>query len=182
MRDSTAKLRPFLRPNLDLLFVGLNPPEQSNANGHYFSGERSRFFDLLYRSGLISTAVAKGHADEIVFGGTAVNYQQREYGVVDLAPNFVMTNSSKVRTNRHHVAALLQDIRIHLPGMVCILHGKVANALRRYGSLTGPLDYGICGKVIPDCDAIVALNYFPNGNPIPDVCKLEIFGKIKDLL
>lgn len=51
MSLAAVKLRPFLRSRLDVLFVALNPPEQSNANGHYFSGSSSRFFDLLTGAG-----------------------------------------------------------------------------------------------------------------------------------
>lgn len=43
-------LQPFLRPGLDVLFLALNPPVQSNTNGHYFSGDQSRFYDLLFKS------------------------------------------------------------------------------------------------------------------------------------
>ena len=38
---SKAKLQPFVRLNLDVLFLALNPPQQSNDNGHYFSGSSS---------------------------------------------------------------------------------------------------------------------------------------------
>lgn len=41
----------FLRDNLDILFIALNPPMQSNNNGHYFSGKQSSFFNQLYLSG-----------------------------------------------------------------------------------------------------------------------------------
>jgi len=40
---NTVLLQPFLRPGLDVLFLALNPPVQSNTNGHYFSGDQSRF-------------------------------------------------------------------------------------------------------------------------------------------
>ena len=66
-------LRPFLRPQLDVLFVALNPPAQSNHNGHYFSGRGSRFFHLLYLSGLITQDLPKETADTIVFGAVSRN-------------------------------------------------------------------------------------------------------------
>lgn len=182
VNDTTVHLRPFLRHDLDLLFVGLNPPKQSNTNGHYFSGKQSRFFDLIYRSGLIIAPVSKNNADEIVFGGTTVNYQNKRYGVVDLIPEVVMTHSANVTPQRKHVDALLETIRNTQPRVVCIIHGTVAKAVVRYGALSGPLDYGLCGKIIGGSDALVALNYFPNGNSIPDAKKLAIFGSVRDLL
>ena len=40
----------FLRENLDILFIALNPSVQSNNNGHYFSGKQSLFFKQMYLS------------------------------------------------------------------------------------------------------------------------------------
>jgi hypothetical protein len=50
----------------------------------FFSGDRSRFYDLLFTSGLILEAVPKSRADEIVFGSTSVNYNRWTFGVIDL--------------------------------------------------------------------------------------------------
>lgn len=58
----------FLRDNLDVLFIALNPPVQSNNNGHYFSGKQSSFFNQLYLSGLITEDLDKTIADDLVFG------------------------------------------------------------------------------------------------------------------
>jgi hypothetical protein len=70
---------------LDVLFPALNPPVQSNTNGHHFSGDQSRFYDLLFKSGLIIQAEPKSRADEIVFGNTSVNYNRSTFGVIALA-------------------------------------------------------------------------------------------------
>lgn len=115
---TVVNLRPFLRPDLDVLFVALNPPKQSNSNGHYFSGTGSRFFELLHKSGLLTKAVLKSNADEIVFGSTAVNYAGREFGVVDLVNYVVQTNSGQVRPTRKHVDTLLKHIRELKPRFV----------------------------------------------------------------
>lgn len=56
----------FLRDNLDVLFIALNPPLQSNNNGHYFSGRRSSFFKQLYLSGLIVENIDKSIADDLI--------------------------------------------------------------------------------------------------------------------
>ncbi len=70
-----VKLKPFIRKDLDILFVALNPPYQSNRNEHYFSGSQSRFFQLLFLSGLITTNIDKSQADEKVFGDSLYNYK-----------------------------------------------------------------------------------------------------------
>lgn len=175
-------LKPFLRPKLDILFVGLNPPEESNENGHYFSGSNSRFFQLLYLSGLITEPVRKATADEIVFSSTAINYRGNEYGVVDLVDHLVETNSGKVRTTRENVEHLIQRIRQLEPRFVCLIHSKVRDALNRHPDFVCRLKYGVCGSVLRNSNSVFVLNYFPNGNNIPDEPKLEIFRALRDAL
>jgi G:T/U-mismatch repair DNA glycosylase len=175
-------LQPFLRPGLDVLFLALNPPVQSNTNGHYFSGDQSRFYDLLFKSGLIVRAVPKSRADEIVFGGTSINYNRSTFGVIDLIGDLVQTHSAKVRVSREHVQQAVANIQRVGPRFVCVIHSKVRDALNRYAGLTRELDYGVCGAILPGCDTRFVLNYFPNGNAVPDEPKLAIFSSLRDAL
>jgi hypothetical protein len=103
-------LKEYVRRGLDVLFVALNPPTQSASNGHWFSGEQSSFFKLLFLSGLITESLPKAKADEIVFGSTSVNYKGAAYGVTDLRPELVETNSGKVRVRDEDVARFLDRI------------------------------------------------------------------------
>ncbi|HRC81925.1 MAG TPA: hypothetical protein PLF27_11115 [Sedimentibacter sp.] len=91
----------FLRDNLDVLFIALNPPLQSNNNGHYFSnnghyfsGRRSSFFKQLYLSGLIVENIDKSIADDLIFGENKYNYKNKEFGVIDLKP--LVTKSKNI--------------------------------------------------------------------------------------
>lgn len=177
-----VSLKPFLRPGLDVLFVALNPAKQSNDRGHYFSGSRSRFFDLLHESGLITRRVDRGTADDVVFGTTAVNHRGAAFGVVDLIRDVVDSNSNNVKPSREHVTALIADIHRYEPRFVCIIHSKVREAMHQHAGLSAPLKYGVCGPVIPGSRACVVLNYFPNGNAIPDEPKLAIFRTLRDML
>ena len=179
-----ANLVPFLRPNLDVLFVGLNPPAQSNEHKHYFSGKQSRFFDLLIKSGLIISPVDKGIADTLVFGGIDLNYHLANFGVVDLNTDFVETRGAKVPVKKAHLDQLIEHIRTYQPRIVCVIHSKVRDAFNQSSrsDLIGHLEYGACGAIIRDCPSIFFLNYFPNGNAIPDKEKIRIFQEIKDLL
>lgn len=174
-------LKPFLRPHLDVLFVALNPPRQSNSKGHYFSGKGSRFFKLLFLSGLITTDIKKDEADSTVFGANTINVRGRSFGVVDLV-EVVETNSGKVRPSRDDVSRLFSRIRSLNPRYVCVIHSKVRDALNAQPELTRVLSYGVCGTVLRDCGSVFVLNYFPNGNAIPDKPKLEIFRRLRDLL
>ena len=48
-----ATLTDYLRPGLEIVFVGLNPSTFSVRVGHYFANPRNRFWAALNRSGLV---------------------------------------------------------------------------------------------------------------------------------
>jgi G:T/U-mismatch repair DNA glycosylase len=177
-----VRLKPFLRPGLDVLFVGLNPPEQSNTRGHYFSGRQSRFFKLLGLSGLTTREVDKSVGDDVVFGDTEFNYNGASFGVVDLVDDVVQTDSSDVRVERHHVDRLLERIDEYEPRFVCVILAKVANKLNSSHRLTGPLRPGISGQLLEGCPSEWVFNYFPNGNNVSDDVKLRVFREIRERL
>ncbi len=177
-----VKLWKFLRPKLDVLFVALNPPVESNENGHYFSGRNSRFFELLNLSGLITAPVPKETADQIVFGSTAINYKGCEFGIVDLVGHLVETRSSRVQPTPEDVMSLLGVIRQSEPRFVCIIHSKVRDVLNRHPDIARPLNYGMCRRALAGSKSAFVLNYFPNGNNIPDERKVEIFRALRDAL
>jgi hypothetical protein len=93
MEQST--LIPFVRENLDILFVGLNPAKGSSCNCHYFSVNQS-FWNQLYVSGLITCPIDKLEGDDMVFGGTSVNFHGWAYGITDLSPSFAESDSRKI--------------------------------------------------------------------------------------
>jgi double-stranded uracil-DNA glycosylase len=54
-RFSDSPLPPlpdYLAPGLDIVFVGINPGEQSARAGHYYANPRNPFWRLLHRAGL----------------------------------------------------------------------------------------------------------------------------------
>ena len=179
---SQMKLRPFIRPRLDVLFVALNPSEQSNDRGHYFSGKQSRFFKLLGLSGLTVEEVDRTVADDIVFGGNALNYKGADFGVTDLVDDLVKTDSSDVVVERRHVDQLLARIRGFEPRFICVIHSKVRDELNRSGDLAASLEYGFCGQLLAGCKAEWVFNYFSNGNNIPDEKKLAVYRQLKEKL
>jgi TDG/mug DNA glycosylase family protein len=44
----------YLRPSLDLVFVGINPGTRSAATGHHYAGPGNHFWPLLFESGLVT--------------------------------------------------------------------------------------------------------------------------------
>jgi TDG/mug DNA glycosylase family protein len=47
------ELPDYLRPGLDVVFVGFNPGERSARLGHYYANPRNQFWNLLFESGLV---------------------------------------------------------------------------------------------------------------------------------
>lgn len=170
----------YLRYNLDLLFIALNPPKQSNSNGHYFSGKQSLFFKQLFESGLITTNLNKSNADEMVFGSNKYNYYNKQFGVLDLVPSTVETNSNSVRVSNENVSLLLDRIKVYKPKNVCIIHAKVREKIEK--EIDRKISYGLNGKLINNCETVFYCNYFPNGNCIPTTEKLRIYQLIKENL
>ena len=177
-----VNLEPYLDYNLDLLFVALNPPVQSNNNGHYFSGKSSSFFKLLYESGLLTQEVDKSNADTLVFNGREFNYLNKRFGVVDLKENIVETNSNKVKTRMDDSDRLIDRIDKYKPRIVCVIHSKVRDTLNNNPRVTTSLKYGCCGKALSKSESIFYVNHFPNGNSIPKEPKLELFRQIREKL
>jgi hypothetical protein len=177
-----SRLKSYSRDDLDVLFIALNPPEQSNSNKHYFSGKQSRFFKLLAVSGLITQEIPKACADERVFGTKEINYRGASFGVADLVSDIVETRSGKVRVVAADVLTLVSRIRSLAPRFACVIHSKVLNSLNRHGGLVRELKYGWCGLVLRDCATEFVVNYFPNGNSITDGEKVRIFCLLRDRL
>ena len=47
-------LRDYLKPGLDLVFVGINPGIKSAEAGHHYAGPGNHFWPLLFASGLVT--------------------------------------------------------------------------------------------------------------------------------
>lgn len=180
MEQST--LIPFVRKNLDILFVGLNPAKVSSRNRHYFSVNQS-FWNQLYESGLIIIPVDKSNADEKIFGNTALNFHGWSFGITDLVPSFAESDSKKIkpdRTDCENLAVLIQDIS---PKAVILLHSKVIKYFLGY--LNYPLpstNAGQIGNIIPGCSTKFFNIAFPHGNAIPSREKVENYKKVKQYL
>lgn len=170
----------YLRRNLDILFIALNPPEQSNNNGHYFSGNQSTFFKQLYLSGLINEELDKTVADKLVFGENKSNYKNKSYGIIDLVPKLAETNGGLVQVKNEDVALMIERIIKFKPKIVCILHSKIMKSFARFTRID--LIYGYNGKLFDNSDTLFFCNYFPNGNNISSDRKVNIFKEIREKL
>lgn len=183
MKEST--LKPFLRENLDILFVGLNPAKGSDDNGHYFSVKQS-FWKQLYESGLIVKNVDKSNADELVFGDNAINAENCEYGITDLI-NVAESDSRKVEPTYNDCRKFEKDILKYKPKVVVLLHSKVIKCFvkeylgnrKKYAA-----NYGKMGRLLEHkgCKTMFYYVAFPHGNVIPDDKKVQRYREIKDYI
>jgi double-stranded uracil-DNA glycosylase len=70
-------LRDRIRPNLRVLFVGINPGVRSALTGHHFAGFSNRFWKLLYESRLVPEPISYVDDDRLPEWG---------YGVTNIVP------------------------------------------------------------------------------------------------
>lgn len=172
-------MRPFVRSNLEILFIGLNPAKGSNDKGHYFSVKQS-FWDQLYRSGLIIKAVDKLTADEKVFGSTMINFNNWNYGITDLITEYAESNSKKINPTKDDCYRLDYQLREFQPTSAVILHGKVLNKFLKYYSINPPeMNSGKLGAIVPGIKTVFFNIAFPHGNAIPDSSKIERYIELK---
>lgn len=176
----TIMIYPFIRANLDILFVGLNPAETSSKKGHYFS-TRPNFWNQLYEAGLITESVNMNEADEKVFGSSEINHNGWQYGVTDLVNFWAESDSSEVKPTEEHCKELLQNIRKYKPKVVILLHSKVIKHFVKK-HLNENARRGYLGKLLDGCNTVFYNVPFPHGNSIPSSEKIELYKEIKDLL
>jgi len=180
MKEST--LIPFVRKNLDILFVGLNPAEGSSQNRHYFSVNQA-FWNQLLVSGLICQNVDKVNADDIVFGSNKINNNGWSYGITDLINGIAESNSKLIKPSVQDCIRLETVINEGNPRTVVLLHGKVVRALYQY--LHQPIpkaNSGFLGKILPGCDTEFFSIAFPHGNAISSSEKINQYIKLKKYL
>lgn len=174
-------INPFIRQNLDILFVGLNPANTSSEKGHYFSTNPA-FWNQLYEAGLITMPVNMDVADDRVFGSSEINYNKWEYGVTDLINYLVESDSSKVKPTMEHCKNLEQSIIRYKPKVVVLLHSKVVKSFVKKHIGRDNVQYGNLGKLIDGCDTIFYNVPFPHGNSITSEVKIRLYKEIKETI
>ena len=177
-----SNLKPFLRNNLDILFIGLNPAKGSSDNRHYFSVNQA-FWNQLYDSGLITSPVDKMEADDLIFGDSKQNLNNFNYGVTDLITEIAESDSKKIKPTRNDVKRLIEVIIEYKPKIVIILHSKVLSNLFKYLGKDAPSsNQGILGKLLNQSNSIFYTIAFPHGNTITSIQKIRNYEKVKENL
>ncbi len=149
--NNKVKLKEYIHPKMEILFLALNAPDVSNENEHWFSRNLS-FWNLLYDAGLITDRINNPlSGDEIVFNNIRINYKSWAYGVTDLNRKVVQTNSSIVETNKAQVNRILEILNNHEVKKLCIMHSAVSAEFEKAGVIKRGIGterdgYGIVGN------------------------------------
>ena len=142
-----VKLKEYLYPEMDILFVALNAPEVSNANAHWFSRNLS-FWNVLFRAGLIIEPILNPtEGDQRIFGNADINFQKQIYGVTDLNNELVETHSKNVTIEERHLDRIRKIIERNKVRKLCLMHALVGQEFREAGLVersTGQR-YGLIG-------------------------------------
>jgi hypothetical protein len=178
----TSNLIPFVRENLDILFIGLNPAIGSSRNRHYFSVNQA-FWNQLYDSGLITSRVDKSIADEIVFGRTDINFQGWSYGVTDFITTIAESDSRKIKPTQKDCESLQSLIKTFSPKVVILLHSKVVKKFLTFlGCKISQANSGKLGVLVKDSPTMLFNIAFPHGNTISSENKIVQYQAVKKYL
>ena len=111
----------YLKPGLDIIFVGMNPSAYSVREGHYFANPRNRFWAALNRSGLVSAELSPQLDHELPSYGI---------GLTDVVKRPTAQGSELTGEDyRKWAPVLKQKIEFYAPLIVCF---QGTTAYRQY--------------------------------------------------
>jgi G:T/U-mismatch repair DNA glycosylase len=135
--------QPFIKHNMIILFVPLNPAEDSWRRGHYFSSfssyQKKSLWYQLYHAGFSKDLYSEEKADVKIFGNPA-----SRLGIIDLIDDIVTTDPKKLKKQDilRGRTRLIEKIHLYKPKVVCFL-GKDTYRKFRGFSNKRPVEYGI---------------------------------------
>ena len=174
-----SNLVPFVRENLDILFVGLNAAKGSSQNRHYFSVNQA-LWDQLYEAGLIISPVDKSLADKIIFGGTNYNFHGWSFGITDLVTEIAESDSRQIKPSVKDCETLSVLIQKQTPKVAILLHRKVLKFFLPFVGCPLPSsNSGQIGKIIKNCPTMFFNIAFPHGNTISSQNKVAQYKNVK---
>jgi double-stranded uracil-DNA glycosylase len=130
------ELPDYLRPGLDLVFVGFNPGDRSSRIGHYYAGRGNQFWNFLFESQLVNERIMP-EADRRVldFG----------IGLTDVVKRWSSSSSSLRAADYHEgIPRLVGKLRDFKPRVVAfngkLAYEKVTGKATRLGWQPEPLE------------------------------------------
>src|SRR2546427_2302079 len=110
---SELRLKDRIRPELRILFVGINPGVRSAITGHHFAGYSNRFWKLLTESRLVSQPVTYEDDDRMPEWGLGITniIARPSPGIDDLRPEEYLQGwkilDRKIRRYRPKIVAFV---------------------------------------------------------------------------
>ena len=149
-RIVSGHLHDRVGPNLQVLFVGINPGLRSAAVDHHFAGPSNRFWKLLFESGLVPERLTFADDDRLPEWGYGVTnlVARPTAGIGDLDPEELLAGRD----------ALVRKIRRLRPRIVALVGTTVYHTL--FG-VKGPVAPGIAPERIGESLVFVVPN--PSG-------------------
>lgn len=163
------RLPDYLRPGLDLVFVGINPGLRSAAAGHHYAGPGNQFWPLLHESALVSaplTAADDGRVLEWGIGLTNM-VERPSPGISDLSLDELRAGAGRLR------AKLL---RYH-PRVVCFNGKKIYEVFAGH-----PVPIGLQPETVGGAIVFVMPSTSPRGASYSRAQKLALFRELADIV
>jgi TDG/mug DNA glycosylase family protein len=144
-------LRDRIRPDVRVLFVGINPGIRSSITGHHFAGFSNRFWKLLYDARLVPEPVGFEDDDRLPEWGYGItNIVARPTpGIDTLRPEEFVAGRARLR----------RKVLRHRPRVVALVGVTVFRAM--FPEWTGPVGLGRQRLQIGDASVFVLPN--PSG-------------------
>ncbi len=118
----------YLRPELDIVLIGLNPSTYSVRKGHYFANPRNRFWTAVSASGLLGQDIGPGDDAQLPALGI---------GLTDLVKRATPQASGLTAADYRRDAPLLRAKLLHYAPTIACFHGLTAyRAYLRYAEAT----------------------------------------------
>jgi hypothetical protein len=174
-----SNLKNFIHPEMDVLFLALNPPLISNNNGHYFSRVKT-FWDILCESGLIEHSnFHLNQADEKIFGGVSLNFKKKIFGITDLVHHKVETKSSNVKPSEEDFNRIINIINTKKINILVLMHSSVIKCFEKHEIIEKSSEYGFAGNY--KITKIYKVP-FPTGSSLPKDFIVKQYAKILNSL
>ena len=144
----------YLKPGLDIVFIGLNPSSISAREGHYFANPRNRFWTAFNRSGLVPVQLSPALDSELMDHGI---------GLTDLIKRPTSQASGLSVSDYREGAPILEAKLLHHRPAIACFHGMMCyRAYLKYaeGSNERP-DLGLQQRVIGSSRVFVVPNPSP---------------------
>ena len=141
-------LRDRIGPDVDVLFVGINPGVRSALTGHHFAGFSNRFWKLLYQSGLVPEPITYEDDDRLPdwhFGITNI-VARATPGIDTLLPHEYVSGRRR----------LLAKIRRFRPRIVALVGVTVFRAM--FPEHRGPVRLGLQSEALGGAAVFVLPN------------------------